>query len=164
MKKMTRVFVITLVGLLCAGSLVAQSCRDKPAGFAGDSRKVFPGDRGRTGPAGPQRRRDGPPREGRHQPVPAETVTVNGTLQLVEGRIAVVSDGKTYFTHDLQRLIGFIDGLKESASVTLEGAAYPVPNNADARFLRVTKLTFNGKTYDFPTPEERWGRKDLKNF
>ncbi|GHV88143.1 hypothetical protein AGMMS50267_05030 [Spirochaetia bacterium] len=155
MKKMSRVLVITLAGLLCAGSLVAQGCRDKPANFAGDSRNVFPGDRGRTGP---QRRGDGPPREGRRQPVPAETVTVNGNLQLVEGRIAVVSDGKTYFTHDLQRLTGFIDGLKEGASVTLEGAAYPVPNNADARFLRVTKLTFNGKTYDFPTPAEQWGR------
>jgi hypothetical protein len=83
---------------------------------------------------------------------PAETVTVNGTLQLVEGRIALVADGKTYYTNGpFQRLIGFIDGLKEGAAVRLEGPATTVPLNPNARFLWVTKLTFNGKTYDFPS-------------
>jgi hypothetical protein len=90
--------------------------------------------------------------DGRKIPAPAmETVTVSGTLQLVEGRIAVVADGKTYFTSGLQRLVGFVDGLKEGAAVKLDGSATAVPLNSNAWFLRVTKLTFNGKTYDFPT-------------
>jgi hypothetical protein len=80
-----------------------------------------------------------------------ETVTVNGNLQFIEGRIAVIADGKTYYTNGpFQRLFGFVDGLKEGAAVKLDGAASPVPLNPGARFLWVTKLTFNGKTYDFP--------------
>jgi hypothetical protein len=80
----------------------------------------------------------------------SEIVSVSGNLQFVEGMIAVVSDGKTYYVSGIQRLSGFVDGLKEGAAVRLEGSATAVPLNADARFLRVTKLTFNGKTYDFP--------------
>jgi hypothetical protein len=81
-----------------------------------------------------------------------ETVTVSGTLQLVEGQIAVVSGGITYYTRSLQRLVGFVDGLKEGATVRLEGVAGAVPLNANARFLWVSKLTINGKDYSFPTP------------
>jgi hypothetical protein len=132
MKKTTRIFMFALIGLLCAGSLWAS-------------------DKGRGTPRGVSR-------GGRLNSAPAETVTVNGTLQLVEGRIAVVADGKTYYTAGLQRLIGFVDGLKEGASVRLEGSATAVPLNSNAKFLWVTKLTFNGKTYDFPGTARGFGR------
>ncbi|GHV92536.1 hypothetical protein AGMMS50268_30390 [Spirochaetia bacterium] len=122
MKKTTGIFMVVLIGLLCAGSLWAGG-RDR--GF--DGRKSSP-----------------------RIAAPAEAVTINGTLRLVEGRIAVVADGKTYYTTGLQRLIGFVDGLKEGAVVRLEGSATAVPLNSNAKFLRVTRLTFNGKTYDFP--------------
>ena len=127
MKKKTRIFMLALIGLLCAGSVWAHD-----TGF---------------GPRDPGRGRE--PRD-RVNPPPAEAVTVSGNLQLVEGHIALIADGKTYFVKGIQRLIGFIDGLKEGAAVRLEGFAIPVPLNSGARFLRVTKLTFNGKAYDLP--------------
>jgi hypothetical protein len=89
---------------------------------------------------------------------PAETVTVNGNLQLVEGHIALIAEGKTYFVSGFQHLIGFIDGLKEGAAVRLEGSATPVPLNSNARFLRAAKLTINGKTYDLPVKKNMPGR------
>jgi hypothetical protein len=46
---------------------------------------------------------------------------------LVNGMIAVQSGGKTYYVGGLNRLIGFIDGLKEGASVKLEGYAFALP-------------------------------------
>lgn len=130
MKKTRSILMIALIGLLCAGSLWAGG-RDRGS----DGQKGFP----RTA-------------------VAAEAVTINGTLQLVEGRIAVVADGKTYYTSGIQRLIGFVDGLKEGATVRLEGSASAVPLNSNAKFLRVTKLTFNGKTYDFPDTAGGFGR------
>jgi hypothetical protein len=131
MKKTTQVLVLALTGLLCAGSLWAQ---DKAHGWG-----RMPGGHGR--------------------PAAAETVTINGNLQFIEGRIAVVADGKTYYTNGpFQRLIGFVDGLKEGAAVRLEGPATAVPLNPGARFLWVTKLTFNGKVYDFPITAEGYWR------
>ena len=142
--------MVALIGLLCAGSLWAHG-QGRGDGSPKDTLH-----RGQAYPPvmGPQRRGDGPsseaPRGSRGNPAPAEMVTIDGTLQLVEGHIAVVTEGKTYFVNGLQRLIGFIDGLKENAELRLEGAATAVPFNANARFLWVTKLTFNGKTYDLP--------------
>ena len=78
---------------------------------------------------------------------PAEAVSVSGTLQLVNGQIAVVQDSKTYYTMGLNHLVGFIDGLKEGAAVTLEGAARAVPLSEGSFVLMVNKLTLNGKEY-----------------
>jgi hypothetical protein len=140
MKKTACILVAALIALLCAGSIWAGD-KDRGTGN-GISRRTFNGTSLRT----------------RVNPVPAEAVTVSGNLQLVEGRIAVVADGKTYYTTGIQRLVGFIDGLKEGASVRLEGSAFAVPLNSNAKFLRVTKLTFNGKTYDFPDSTGGFGR------
>lgn len=78
----------------------------------------------------------------------AETVKVEGRLTLVNGMIAVKEKDKTYYVGGLNRLIGFIDGLKENASVKLEGYAVSVPAAPEYQHLRATKLTFNGKDYD----------------
>lgn len=78
---------------------------------------------------------------------PAQTVSVSGKLQLVNGQIAVVQDNKTYYTKGLMQLVGFIDGLKEGAAVTLEGAARAVPLSEGSFVLMVNKLTLNGKEY-----------------
>jgi len=77
-----------------------------------------------------------------------QTVKVEGKLALVNGMIAVQSGGKTYYVGSLNRLIGFIDGLKEGASVKLEGYAFALPGAPEYLYLRVTKLSFNGKDYD----------------
>ncbi|MDR3248437.1 MAG: hypothetical protein LBT39_06590 [Treponema sp.] len=80
--------------------------------------------------------------------VSAETVNVTGDLTIVQGAIAVKSGDITYYAGGLQRFVGFIDGLKEGAQVTLEGRAVTSPRDSAAKFLRVSKLTLDGKDYD----------------
>lgn len=75
-------------------------------------------------------------------------VKIEGKLTLVNGMIAVVDKDKTYYVGGVNRLVGFVDGLKENASVKLEGYAAPIPAAPEYLFLQVTKLTFNGKDYD----------------
>jgi hypothetical protein len=101
----------------------------------------------------------------RNQPRPQiENVNVSGSLTLSRGMIAVEKDGITYLTFGLERFIGFIDGLKEGAQVTLEGIATVNPQNNSVKMLRVRKMTLNGKEYDLagsfrnpasPTPQPR---------
>ncbi|MDR0487640.1 MAG: hypothetical protein LBG91_05275 [Treponema sp.] len=73
----------------------------------------------------------------------SQSVTANGTLQLQNGLI-VVADGTTvYFVPVLERYIGFIDGLKEGARVSVEGYL-------SGNYIQPSKVTINGKSYDFP--------------
>jgi hypothetical protein len=81
-----------------------------------------------------------------------ETVTVTGNLELLDGHIALRQDTVTYYTAGLNRLIGFVDGLKEGAVVTLEGAARRLPGDGERRLLLVSRLEINGKTYDNLSP------------
>jgi hypothetical protein len=92
-----------------------------------------------------------------------ETLTVNGKLVLVNGHIAVRTGDTVYFVVGINRLIGFVDGLKEEAVVTLDGYAREFPkfrqirsgNSAESgasgavgKVLWVTKLTLGNKSYD----------------
>jgi hypothetical protein len=82
-------------------------------------------------------------------PQSAETVTVTGNLGIVQGAIALTSDGTTYYVPILHRYAGFIDGLKEGAAVTLTGRAISVYDpDENLKMMMVTKLTINGKDYD----------------
>jgi hypothetical protein len=74
-------------------------------------------------------------------------VTVTGTLQLINGEIAVVQSGNTYYANRLHRFIGFIDGLKEGATVTLKGTAYQIPLATGFYKLAITEMTISGRTY-----------------
>ena len=76
-----------------------------------------------------------------------ETVTVSGTLQLINGEIAVVQGGNTYYPSRLSHYVGFIDDLKDGAQVKLEGNTALLKYTTNVYFLRVTKLTLNGKEY-----------------
>jgi hypothetical protein len=96
-----------------------------------------------------------------------ESVTVSGNLTLAQGKIAVAKDGITYLTSGLNRWVGFIDGLKEGAQVTLEGVSTVSPQDNRVRTLRVHKMTLNGKEYDLvssmrnpasPAPRQRPGK------
>lgn len=95
---------------------------------------------------GPQTRH-GMGHYGRGRETKPENVTVNGTLQLVNGHIAVALDNKTYYAANLHHLAGFVDGFKEGAPVTLEGSAWPLPDSKDSFALITAKLTLNGKDY-----------------
>jgi hypothetical protein len=91
--------------------------------------------------------------QNRRSSTPApETITISGALQLIKGRIAMVYQGKTYYIAGLSRLVGFIDGLKEGAQVTLEGNAASLRGNTETLFFRVSKLTINGKEYGDLSP------------
>jgi len=72
----------------------------------------------------------------------SQRITVTGTLQLQNGQIALASGNAVYFVPSLVRYVGFIEGLKEGARVSIEGNAWG--NN-----LEPSKLTIDGKSYDF---------------
>jgi len=69
-------------------------------------------------------------------------ITVEGTLKLQRGIIAVESKDATYFVPMLTNYIGFIDGMKEGAKASVEG--YAIGNT-----IQPTKVTIEGKSYDF---------------
>jgi hypothetical protein len=90
----------------------------------------------------------------------AEELTINGNLEWVNGQLAVKTGGKTYYVSGLSQLMGFVDGLKEGAEVTLTGRAFVNPQTPEYARFRTEKLTFNGK--DYAPPETDWpveGRK-----
>jgi hypothetical protein len=79
---------------------------------------------------------------------PAQTATITGKLELVNGVIALKADGTTYYLPRLEGLAGFIKELVEGATVKLEGYAYPLPNQAGFSVFMTTKLTIAGRDYD----------------
>jgi hypothetical protein len=78
-------------------------------------------------------------------PTPA---TIKGPLGLSNGRIIVVSGGVTYYVRGIQRFVGYIDGLKDGAQVTLEGFVAPPKEGQKERMFNPVKLILNGKTYE----------------
>ena len=71
-----------------------------------------------------------------------QPVTVEGTLQLQNGQIVVSTGNAVYFVPVLNQYIGFIDGLKEGARVSVLGYA-------SGDILQVSQITINGKSYVF---------------
>jgi hypothetical protein len=82
------------------------------------------------------------------------TTTIRGTLGLSNGRVSVVSNNITYYVRGIERFVGFIDGLKEGAQVSLEGyATAPTIEGQTDRLFRAVKLTLNGKSYEVGSPD-----------
>jgi hypothetical protein len=73
-----------------------------------------------------------------------QSVTVEGTLQLQNGQIAVSAGNTLYFVPVLNRYIGFIDGLREGTRVSVLGYA-------SGNVFQAIQVTINGKSYDFPS-------------
>jgi hypothetical protein len=79
--------------------------------------------------------------------------TIKGTLGLSSGILAVKSGNITYYCRGLERYIGFIDGLKDGAQVSIEGyAAAPTIEGQTDRIFYPVKLTINGKDYEVGSP------------
>ena len=76
------------------------------------------------------------------------TVTVSGTMVVANGMPALRSGDDTYLIGGVSRLIGFIDGLKEGAQVTVEGTVITIPGRNNLKYLQGSKLTLGGKSYD----------------
>jgi hypothetical protein len=81
-----------------------------------------------------------------------EKMTLKGNLVASEGRIALRADGVTYYVRGIQGLIGFVDGLKEGASVEIEGGVQKRPASPQGtetvNVIYAEKLTLGGKVYD----------------
>jgi hypothetical protein len=71
--------------------------------------------------------------------------SVTGTLAVRNGTIALEGETQVYYVPGLERFIGFIEGLKEGAQVTVEGYVY---DNQTYAWLQPSKLTLNGKDYE----------------
>jgi hypothetical protein len=90
----------------------------------------------------------------------AAITTIKGTLGLSQGSIAVKSGNITYYCRGLGRYVGFIDGLKDGAQVSIEGyAAAPTIEGQTDRMFYPVKLTIGGKDYEVgsPTTGAAWG-------
>jgi len=72
-----------------------------------------------------------------------DPVTVEGTLKLERGFVAVESGDTVYFVPMLNRYIGFINDLREGTRVSIEGREF-------RNTIHPTKVTIGGRTYDFP--------------
>ncbi|MDR0442341.1 MAG: hypothetical protein LBH44_02925 [Treponema sp.] len=70
------------------------------------------------------------------------SVTVTGALQLQNGQVTIINGNIAYYCPMIERYAGFIDGLKEGNTVTIEGFAY-------GNLLQPVKITAGGKSYDF---------------
>jgi hypothetical protein len=78
----------------------------------------------------------------------AQVTKVSGKLELIQGVIGLKSGGKTYLIPKLQSVAGFIKGVEEGGTVTVEGYENPLPYTSDVILLQATKLTVGGKDYD----------------
>ena len=72
----------------------------------------------------------------------SQTITVTGTLQLQNGVIAVVNGNTAYYVPTLTQYIGFIEGLREGAQVSIEGYV-------SGNYVQPTRVTISGRSYDF---------------
>ncbi|MDR2143723.1 MAG: hypothetical protein LBP29_05090 [Treponema sp.] len=84
-----------------------------------------------------------------------QPLSISGTLVPAGGFIALKSGDTLYYTIGLERLAGFIDGVKENAQVNLEGyefggikARRTRIETETRRFFRVTKLEIGGRSYE----------------
>jgi len=114
------------------------------------------GRRDRRHNVNPDGRRDQRPnvnpqnREGNRQRE-QNTVTINGVLKLERGFVAIQNDAPNapntgsafYMVPMLNRYIGFINGLREDARVTIEGIQF-------RNIIHPTKLIIGDRTYNFP--------------
>ena len=76
-------------------------------------------------------------------PIPRnQVISITGTLQLQNGVIAVVSGNNAYYVPALTQYIGFIEGLREGAQISIDGYV-------SGNYVQPTKVTISGKSYDF---------------
>ncbi|MDR0322258.1 MAG: hypothetical protein LBI28_12225 [Treponema sp.] len=90
-----------------------------------------------------QREANSTARETRQREV--NTVTVDGTLKLENGFVAVQSGDSVYLVPMLNRYIGFINGLREGTRVSVEGRGF-------RNFIHPTTVTIDGTAYNFAAP------------
>jgi hypothetical protein len=99
---------------------------------------------------------------GGDRPSVAERISLTGTLGLRRGIITLESGERIWYVPGLERYAGFIAGLKEGATVTLEGwevKTFRASENGGV--LRAAKLTVDGRDYELERPEPKKAREWL---
>jgi hypothetical protein len=92
----------------------------------------------------------------------AQLTKVTGKLELIQGVVGLKSGGKSYLIPKIQRLAGFVKGVEEGATVTVEGYERALPYTSDTVFFMATKLTVGGKDYDLGgVGANAWGCKGM---
>lgn len=86
-----------------------------------------------------------------------ETTAISGKLALADGVIVVQNGDQICRAFGFHYLIGFVDGLKEGADVTLEGYYAPFASDFEYQYFIATALVFNGKTYQLRVPYNNGG-------
>jgi hypothetical protein len=125
-KKLT---VLILISLLLAGAAYGQGIRDDQG--AGDT------------PRSTEQRPNNDSQRRTERQRSNDTITVEGTLKLERGSVAVESGDSVYYVPMLNRYIGFINDLREGTRVSVEG-------RESRNVIQPTKITIGGRTYDFP--------------
>jgi len=77
-----------------------------------------------------------------------QQTTVTGKLEWSDGTIALRSGSTLYYVPKVRQLVGFAKDLQEGSSVTVTGYERKIPYSPNS-FLMPTKLSFNGKDYEF---------------
>jgi hypothetical protein len=77
------------------------------------------------------------------------SVTITGTLAVINGQLAVQDGSIPYFVKGLSRLMRSVPGLAVGAKVTLQGYSSVIMDNGAAagHYFKARQLTFNGQTY-----------------
>jgi len=83
--------------------------------------------------------------DGQQQP---QQTTISGKLEWLDGMIGLKSGENVYYAPQVKELVGFVKDLQEGATVSLTGFARKIPYSQNS-FFRATKLSFNGKDYEF---------------
>jgi hypothetical protein len=93
----------------------------------------------------------------------AQVTKVTGKLELIQGVIGLKSGGKSYLLPRLQMLAGFVKGVEEGSTVTVEGYENALPYASDVVLLHATKLTVGGKDYDLGQTGGNFGNMGMFN-
>jgi len=135
---MKRLVIFLIIAVLIVSGVSAQAIKDQSS-------------------PSPQEKKELPaPRNSRVRE--ANPVTMEGVLKLEKGFVAIENTGNVYVIPMLNRYIGFITGLREGARVSVEGYEFN-------KTIRPTKVTIEGKSYDFMSRDRQApepGKRELR--
>jgi len=141
---MKRLIIFPIIAVLITGMVSAQAIKDQSAPRPQERKEQL---------------RDIPPPPRNSRAGEVNSVTVDGVLKLEKGFVAVESSDSVYVVPKLNRYIGFIAGLREGAKVSVEGYEFN-------KMIRPTKVTIEGKSYDFMSKDNRqapeFGKREIR--
>jgi len=125
-----KLLIILCIGVLIAGTVSAQAIREQ-------QREAAPQARNNR-----QENLNNQNNQNNNNQRANNIITVNGTLKLERGLVAIESGDNVYYVPMLTRYIGFINGLREGASISVEGSRF-------RNSIQPAKVTLEGRTYNF---------------